>query len=98
MYWSTVVTAGDQPRRVPSHHRPSSAMPIAMLVTGPMPAMANSSPGVSASDRVCAMPPKMNSVMPSTGMPFARATSECDSSWTSSDPKKSSAPATPMMR
>jgi hypothetical protein len=48
--------------------------------------------------RVCAIPPKMKSVIPSTGIPFRRATTEWESSWPSRETKKRRVALTPIAR
>ena len=59
-----------------------------------MPASRASRPGLVASDSIVETPPNSHSVMPRTGMPWARATNEWASSWTSTETKNSSAAAT----
>ena len=62
-----------------------------MLVAGPAIAISASSRGVRDSLSMVVTPPKMKSVIPSTLSPKRRATSACDSSCASTEPKKSAA-------
>ena len=61
---------------------------------GPMPASRASRPGLVASDSIVETPPSIHSVMPRTGMPWARATNEWASSWASTETKNSKAATT----
>ena len=66
------------------------------LVSGPTTVISSSARGERGSPRMCAMPPKMNSVIPATGTPFARPTRACDSSCARTDRKNMSAAIAPM--
>src|SRR5690606_32605394 len=66
-------------------------MPIAMLAIGPAAAIKSSEVGDGGSFSVCAMPPKMKSVMRRTGMPKILPTSAWESSCSSTDTKKRTA-------
>jgi len=50
--------------------------------------MRNSAAAVAGSRPIRAKPPKMNSVILRTGNPSRRATTECPSSWVTTDAKK----------
>jgi hypothetical protein len=64
------------------------------VTSGPAAATRNSSPGDDVSRVSFAMPPKNHRSMPDMPMPLRRATSACPSSWSTSETKKSAAPAT----
>ena len=60
-------------------------------VSGPTAVINSSARGEPGSPRMWATPPKMNSVMPATGTPFARPTRACDSSCARIDSTNSTA-------
>ena len=71
----------------------SSKPPMSRLLSGPAPAISASSRGPFGSLSMTAAPPKMKRVMDVVRTPKRRATSACESSWASTDPKKRSAVA-----
>ncbi len=73
---------------------PSSNPPMSADDAGPATATWNSSRGFSASCSISDRPPKMKSRMRRTCSPLRRASSEWDSSWTSTLPMKTTPPTT----
>src|ERR1051326_819837 len=64
--------------------------PISRLVSGPASAIQNSTQGLRGSPSSCDTPPSTNNAIPFTFSPFVTATSECASSCSKTEQKKSS--------
>ena len=76
---SSAASSGSLPAPI-AHHTPSNARPRMALVSGPTTAMRNSWDAREDSCAICETPPRMNSVMLRTGMPYRRATMLCANS------------------
>jgi len=66
--------------------------------TGPAAATWNSALALGGSSDISATPPNRNSVIPFIGRPWRRATSEWDSSWSTTEANSPRAPAAPMIQ
>ena len=68
------------------------------LVSGPTTAMTNSCIAERDSWLICETPPSTNRVMLETCSPYSRAATECASSCSSREVKKTTAPSTPRLQ